>query len=271
MDSGSLITFTMQMAFVVIGGEVVASSAAGAAPSIRGLAGAAANWDRSGRARRRRFHDRLAAQLGVQPRSRRPAGPARWRRGGELRMGTLSPQRRGAAGPDFRLGATWAMGLSSSAGAAAGQCSQHTQGPADDHRGDPIPTETDLHVAIVRGHRGAARGLHHHRDLVGARTECRRDGRGDGDRNLARRRHHGAAAAKAGRMARAFAAADRLLRHCSAPAGCSTNSPARVRSWRSRTSIPTISSSSWPACCCIGGRSDFWRRSPSRCRRPLAC
>ena len=151
---------------------------------------AAANRDRSGRARRRRVHDRLAAQLGVQPDLGGLLVRALAARR-ELRM----DYRAAGAAAYLGLGATWAMGLSSSA-------AQLQANPASMPKSllaitGVIPfTETIfmwqsfvitavLLVVSVTIAISSAPG-----------PERRRDGRGDGDRDLARRCHHGAAAAQ---------------------------------------------------------------------------
>ena len=145
----SLITFTMQMAFVAIGGYVVASSPP-AQRLIQQLAAVPKNGSWRSRVRRGRQHSCLVAQLGPEPDLRGLLVRALAERH-ELRM----DYRAAAAAAYLGLGATWAMGLSSSAAQLQANPASLPQAPAADHGRHPVHRD-DLPVAVDRHLRGAA-------------------------------------------------------------------------------------------------------------------
>ena len=126
----SLIPFTMQMAFIVIGGYVVASSP----PVARLIAGtriAAAQRTRRGRLRRADFDARLAAELGFQPDLRRIARA----RAGATR-GIAHGLPRGGCGGISRTRRVVGDGLVFVGGAVAGESGEHPETAARHHRRD---------------------------------------------------------------------------------------------------------------------------------------
>ena len=117
----SLITFTMQMAIIVIGGYVVASSPP-VAKLIDGLAALPRTRRRRGGVRGGAQHADVVAQLGLEPDLRRPAGA----RAGAAHRFAHGLSRRGRGGlsrPRRDLGA----GLELIGGAAAGQSGKLAQ------------------------------------------------------------------------------------------------------------------------------------------------
>ena len=162
----SLIPFTMQMAFVVIGGYVVASSppavklidrlaripkngrSAVAWVALISMVASLLNWGLS----------LVFGGLLVRALARRT----------DLRM----DYRAAGAAAYLGLGAVWALGLSSSGRAVAGQPGQFAAVDPVDHRGDPVHRH-HLPVAIRRTAAGADRGLADHRLRHRARPEQR--------------------------------------------------------------------------------------------------
>ena len=83
----------------------------------------------------------------------------------ELRM----DYRAAAAAAYLGLGATWALGLSSSAAQLQANAAACRKTAAADHRRHSVLRD-DLSVAVDGDRRGAAGGLGRDRDLVGARA-----------------------------------------------------------------------------------------------------
>ncbi|MGN5477538.1 TIGR00366 family protein [Cupriavidus basilensis] len=169
----SLIPFTMQMAMVAITGYVIASS-----PPMARLVERAAQLPRNGRSAvayvafisvvASLLHWAISlifAGLLAKALARRT----------ELRM----DYRAAGAAAYLGIGATWAMGLSSSAGAAAGKPGKHSPEPAADHWGNSVQRD-HLSVAEPGSDGGLARGLNADRilDRAGrvARQDCGRTG-----------------------------------------------------------------------------------------------
>ena len=174
----SLITFTMQMAFVAIGGYVVATSA----PAQR-LIGWLADLPRPAPAR-----SALSLLVSIL------ASLLNW--GLSLILGGLlvvalaarrelrMDYRAAGAAAYLGLGATWAMGLSSSAAQLQANAASLPKNLLSISGVIPF-SRNHLSVAIGRDHCGASRGLGRHRDLVGARTQHCGNRRSDGDRSHA--------------------------------------------------------------------------------------
>ena len=157
----SLITFTMQMAFVAIGGYVVATSAP-AQRLIRWLADIAQNRHRCSRARRGGQHIGLSAQLGSEPDFRRTSG-ARSRGAARIAHGLPGRSGGGISGPWRDLG----DGAVFVGSPATGKCCEPAQEPFTHHWRHSVLRD-DLPVAIGRDHGRASCGFGHHRGLVGA-------------------------------------------------------------------------------------------------------
>jgi short-chain fatty acids transporter len=152
----SLIPFTMQMAFVVIGGYVVASSppavklidrlaripkngrSAVAWVALISMVASLLNWGLS----------LVFGGLLVRALARRT----------DLRM----DYRAAGAAAYLGLGAVWALGLVVVGGAVAGQPGQPAAVDPVDHRGDPVHRD-HLPLAVGRDAAGADRGLADHR------------------------------------------------------------------------------------------------------------
>ena len=159
----SLITFTMQMAFVAIGGYVVATSPP-ASRLIHALGAFAEKRSGRGWTGCHRQHPGVAHQLGAQSDLRRLAGACAGRTlrtedglpggGGRRLSGTRCHLGNGA----FLLG-----------GAAAGESCELAEGSSADHGGDSF-LRNDLSLAVDRGDARPARGVHPHRILVGTWT-----------------------------------------------------------------------------------------------------
>ena len=164
----SLIPFTMQMAFVTIGGYVVATSPPAQRLIDRFAAGPEDRpWRRRLRRRRRACSPRCSA--GASAWSSAACWPARSPRRTELRM----DYRAAGAAAYLGLGATWALGLSSSA--AQLQANPASLPPALLPITGVIPfTETIFLWQSMRHGRGADRDLD--RDRVWSRA-VRRQGR----------------------------------------------------------------------------------------------
>ena len=160
----SLITFTMQMAFVVIGGYVVAVSAPAAA-LIRRLAAAPKNG---------------VTAVGMVAAVAMFASLLNW--GLSLiftGLLVLALARRRDLKMDFRAaGAAAYLGSRRDLGArafvfrrpASGQWGEPAQSPAADHRRHPLH-RNDLSLAIHGRHRHPYRHLNRHRDVFRARAE----------------------------------------------------------------------------------------------------
>ena len=142
----------------------------------------------------------------------------------ELRM----DYRAAAAAAYLGLGATWAMGLSSSAAQLQANPAQPAEVAAADHGRDPVLRD-DLPVAVGGGDARPARRFGAHRHLVRARARHGGDGAGDGHRSREGRRNQGGAAEAARRVAGALAAAHGAARRCSRRAGCTSSS--RAKHW----------------------------------------
>ena len=155
----SLIPFTMQMAFVTIGGYVVATS-----PPAQALIDRLAMLPRSRpwrcRLHRRRQHAGLAAQLGPQPDLRRPARP-RHRQAGRPAHGLPCRRGRRLSRPRRHLG----PGPELVRGPAPGQRREPAQDAAADHRRDPVHRD-HLPLAVHGPGRGAGGAVDGDRHLV---------------------------------------------------------------------------------------------------------
>ena len=134
-----LIPFTMQMALIIIGGFVVASSPPGG-PADR-VVGRGAQDAPGGRGLRRPpGHAQLADFLGVVPDLHRPAGPGSSQAGAADRL--PGHRRRGLPRPGGGLG----PGPVVLGGAPAKHQRLHTAGPVKSHRGHPADPD---HLSVA--------------------------------------------------------------------------------------------------------------------------
>ena len=258
----SLIPFTMQMVFVVIGGYVLAS-----APIVSRAIDRLARVPRTGRgavafvATVSMLTSLLSwgfslvfGGLLVRALAKRT----------ELRM----DYRAAGAAAYLGLGAVWAMGLSSSAAQLQANPASMPPALARDHRHPPV-LANDPAVAVDRADGRVDRGVD--RDCVVDRARGRGRARRAGGRATTCDGADRPRAERAPANGWNSARCSRSHCRCSPSAGWRASSLRARRAWPSPTSTPTTWCSSRWDCCCTGGRGASSTPSPKPCLRLRAC